>query len=137
MDLEFSPYWVHSKTMSNISHSHIMGSRALSHHGRYLNANLDEDAVRRANITKPMQLLCDNTTAIHIANNPIYHDIIKHIEADSHYIREKVNEGVIDLKTPALRHSSQKTCPKLDMMNCYPRYVWALPTHRDYPHKDL
>ncbi|KAM3320566.1 putative mitochondrial protein like [Capsicum chacoense] len=39
----------------------------------------------------------DNTSAIQIATNPVYHERTKHIKVDYHYIREVVDKGVITL----------------------------------------
>ena len=44
------------------------------------------------------QLLCDNLSNIHIANNPIFHARTKHIEVHYHFVREKVLAGQIDLQ---------------------------------------
>jgi len=50
--------------------------------------------------TAPAPLHGDNTSAIQIAVNPIYHERTKHIEVDCHYIREAFTRGVITLPHP-------------------------------------
>lgn len=43
-------------------------------------------------------LHCDNNAAIQIALNPIIHQTIKHIEVDCHFVREKIQEKIIEMK---------------------------------------
>ena len=43
----------------------------------------------------PMKLYCDNKSAISIAHNPVQHDQTKHIEVDRHFIKEKLDSGLI------------------------------------------
>ncbi|GMP81639.1 hypothetical protein CsSME_00036279 [Camellia sinensis var. sinensis] len=43
----------------------------------------------------PMKVYCDNKAAIAIAHNPVLHDRTKHIEVDKHFIKEKINAGII------------------------------------------
>ena len=45
--------------------------------------------------SNPMKLYCDNKSAINIAHNPMQHDQTKHIEIDMHFIKEKLDSGLI------------------------------------------
>ena len=47
--------------------------------------------------SNPTPLHGDNTSAIQIAANPVYHERTKHIEVNYHYIREAFTQGVITL----------------------------------------
>jgi len=42
-----------------------------------------------------MKFYCDNKSAIEIANNPVQHDRTKHVEIDRHFIKEKIEDGII------------------------------------------
>ena len=44
----------------------------------------------------PMKLYCDNKAAYDIAHNPIQHDRTKHVEVDRHFIKEKLEERIIE-----------------------------------------
>ncbi|WVY99969.1 hypothetical protein V8G54_026039 [Vigna mungo] len=81
---------------------------------------------------EPMKLYCDNKSAISIAHNPVQHDRTKHIEVDRHFIKEKLDSGLIctpyvssqdqiaDILTKGLGcHNFEKIVSKLGMENTY------------------
>jgi hypothetical protein len=45
----------------------------------------------------PLKIWCDNKSAINIANNPVQHDRTKHVEIDHFFIKEKLDDGTIEL----------------------------------------
>lgn len=47
--------------------------------------------------TYSIKLLCDNQSNIKLANNHVFHYRTKHVRIQYHFIREKVDEGMIDL----------------------------------------
>nr|GFB47971.1 putative reverse transcriptase, RNA-dependent DNA polymerase [Tanacetum cinerariifolium] len=53
------------------------------------------------------QIMCDNKAAIQISENPVQHDRTKHVEVDRHFIKEKLEAGIIEL--PFVKSSDQLT----------------------------
>ncbi|GKD95409.1 retrovirus-related pol polyprotein from transposon TNT 1-94 [Tanacetum coccineum] len=47
---------------------------------------------------KKITLFCDNQSALYLARNPTFHSKSKHIRVKYHFIREKVEEGTVDMQ---------------------------------------
>ena len=44
---------------------------------------------------KPIDIWCDNKSAISIAHDPIYHDGMKHVNIDRFYIQDHLEQGIL------------------------------------------
>ena len=56
----------------------------------------------------PRQLIwlyCDNNATCDIAHNPVQHDRTKHVEVDRFFIKEKLDEKIVEL--PKIRSEDQ------------------------------
>ncbi|RVW49292.1 Retrovirus-related Pol polyprotein from transposon RE2 [Vitis vinifera] len=54
---------------------------------------------------QPIRLFCDNKAACDIAHNPVQHDRIKHVEVDRFFIKEKLDDKIVEL--PKIRSEDQ------------------------------
>ncbi|XP_020678236.1 uncharacterized protein LOC110096559 [Dendrobium catenatum] len=66
----------------------------------------------------PTTVFCDNTSAIALAHNPIFHARTKHIEVDCHFIRDCIKKDKI---------SVHHICTEDQLADLFTK---ALPTHR-------
>jgi hypothetical protein len=49
-------------------------------------------------IFERVPLMCDNTSAISIAKNPILHKRMRHLERRHHFLRDHVKKGDIEMR---------------------------------------
>lgn len=81
-------------------------------------------------ITPPLKIYFDNKAAINISHNPVHHDQKKHVEVDRHFIKEKIEVGILfisyvstqdqadDILTKVLpRKEFKRQVNKLGMLN--------------------
>ena len=54
---------------------------------------------------QPIRLFCDNKAACDIAHNPVQHDRTKHVEVDRFFIKEKLDDKIVEL--PKIRSEDQ------------------------------
>ena len=54
-----------------------------------------------------MNLFCDNKAAIDISHNPIQHDRTKHVEVDRHFIKQNLEEKIVQF--PFVKTKDQLT----------------------------
>ena len=56
---------------------------------------------------QPIRLFCDNKVACDIAHNPVQHDRTKHVEVNKFFIKEKLDDKIVEL--PKIRLEDQLT----------------------------
>ncbi|GJT38378.1 putative RNA-directed DNA polymerase [Tanacetum coccineum] len=87
-------------------------------------------------ITLPVDLFCDNKSALQLAINHVFHERSKHFEIDVHFIREKIAKGILKTKKicssdqtadiltkhlPVYQH--KKLCEKLEMFDMFSHQI--------------
>ncbi|RVW15128.1 Retrovirus-related Pol polyprotein from transposon TNT 1-94 [Vitis vinifera] len=67
---------------------------------------------------QPIRLFCDNKAACDIAHNPVQHDRTKHVEVDRFFIKEKLDDKIVEL--PKIRSEDQLAdiLTKLSQVKC-------------------
>jgi hypothetical protein len=46
---------------------------------------------------QPIHLICDNQSVIQMTNNPVLHKKTKHIDIQYHFVRDLVQQGVVEI----------------------------------------
>ncbi|GJU97516.1 retrovirus-related pol polyprotein from transposon TNT 1-94 [Tanacetum coccineum] len=79
--------------MSTTESEYVAAAQA-SKEAVWLKMLLEELGHKQEKIT----LFCDNQSALYLARNPAFHSKTKHIRVQYHFVREKVEEGNVDMQ---------------------------------------
>ncbi|GKB68319.1 retrovirus-related pol polyprotein from transposon TNT 1-94 [Tanacetum coccineum] len=79
--------------MSTTEAEYVAAAQA-SKEAVWLKMLLEELGHKQEKIT----LFCDNQSALYLARNPAFHSKTKHIRVQYHFVREKVEEGTVDMQ---------------------------------------
>ena len=60
----------------------------------WMKSQLEDFNIFESNIP----IFCDNTSAICLSRNPIFHSRAKHIEIKHHFIRDYIQKGILNFK---------------------------------------
>ena len=51
----------------------------------------------RISSLESMKIFCDNEATIRIIKNPVHHDRTNHVKIDCHFIKEKIESGIVQM----------------------------------------
>lgn len=90
-------------------------------------------------VVVPMNIWCDNIVAIGIVKNHVHHNRTKHAEIDCHFIKDKIESGLVELSYTSTNHQVAdlltKSLPrvrfeelssKTSLINIYSPTWWGL-----------
>ncbi|GJY76725.1 retrovirus-related pol polyprotein from transposon TNT 1-94 [Tanacetum coccineum] len=80
--------------MSTTTEAEYVATAQASKEAVWLKMLLEELGHEQEKIT----LFCDNQSALYLARNPAFHSKTKHIRVQYHFVREKVEEGTVDMQ---------------------------------------
>ncbi len=55
-------------------------------------------SLEKLGLAESTEIKCNNQGAIHLAANPTHHERSKHVNIQYHYVREKIEDGKINLE---------------------------------------
>lgn len=73
-----------------------------------------------------VSLSCDNSAAIQIAANPVFHERTKHIEIYCHFVRDNLTKGIICTKVVRYEDQCVNLLPRHLTANLFPNCVLSL-----------